>query len=34
LTTTLEGLQLLSLARDASGQLSLTIEEDNAESAQ
>ena len=29
-TTTLEGRQLLSLARDAAGQLSLTIEDDNA----
>ena len=33
-TTTLADNQLLSLARDASGQLSLTIEEDNADSAQ
>jgi pyrimidine operon attenuation protein/uracil phosphoribosyltransferase len=33
-TTTLAGRQLLSLARDASGQLSLTIEEDNADSEQ
>lgn len=32
--TTLERHQLLSLARDASGQLSLTIEDDNADSAQ
>ncbi|MBD8530858.1 MULTISPECIES: bifunctional pyr operon transcriptional regulator/uracil phosphoribosyltransferase PyrR [unclassified Massilia] len=33
-TTTLANNQLLSLARDAAGQLSLTIEEDNADSAQ
>ena len=33
-TTTLAGRQSLSLARDASGQLSLTIEEDNADPAQ
>jgi len=33
-TTTLAGRQLLSLARDASGQLSLTIEDDNAETVQ
>jgi pyrimidine operon attenuation protein/uracil phosphoribosyltransferase len=33
-TTTLAGKQLLSLARDASGQLSLTIEDDNAETVQ
>ena len=32
--TTLEGNQLLSLARDAAGQLSLTIEDDNADSEQ
>ncbi|XYJ11233.1 bifunctional pyr operon transcriptional regulator/uracil phosphoribosyltransferase PyrR [Telluria sp. B2] len=32
--TTLEGHQLLSLARDAAGQLSLTIEDDNADSEQ
>ncbi|MFC4930446.1 bifunctional pyr operon transcriptional regulator/uracil phosphoribosyltransferase PyrR [Massilia sp. GCM10023247] len=32
--TTLEPRQLLSLARGASGQLTLTIEEDNADSAQ
>ncbi|KQQ87471.1 bifunctional pyr operon transcriptional regulator/uracil phosphoribosyltransferase PyrR [Massilia sp. Leaf139] len=31
-TTTLASQQQLSLARDASGQLSLTIEEDNADS--
>jgi len=33
-TTTLADKQLLSLARDASGQLSLTIEDDNAETVQ
>ena len=33
-TTTLEGRQLLSLTRDGAGQLSLTIEDDNAETVQ
>jgi pyrimidine operon attenuation protein/uracil phosphoribosyltransferase len=33
-TTTLADKQLLSLARDASGHLSLTIEDDNAETVQ